>query len=225
VAFQLDPTSDHFNTLYKFPGGRDSCDPETQMRPGSKAGTLFGSTVLGGSQRAGTLFLLSEKGGKWTETVLYTFTGGDDGSLPQDITEPADDAGSSIYGVAQWGGSHSAGVVFRLSNSGRKWVYKVIYTFTGGNDGGFPVGLCLDQTTGSLYGTTMRGGTGQVGVVFALGNVGGSWSESVVYNFAGGNDGANPQSRPLLDPQTGVLYGTTLNGGTNSGGTIYSVKP
>jgi uncharacterized repeat protein (TIGR03803 family) len=225
TAFQLNPAGEQFGTLYNFQGGTDGCDPQTQMRPGSKAGTLFGATTAGGAYNGGTLFILTEKAGIWTESVLYTFTGGSDGAFPVDITEPADDPASSIFGVAQDGGSDGWGVVFQLSKPRHKWLYKVIYTFTGGSDGSYPVGLRLDQQTGLLYGTAASGGAANQGVVFRLARVGNYWRETVLHNFSGGSDGANPQSRPLLDPRTGVLYGTTLNGGLYGGGTVYSVTP
>ncbi len=225
VAFQLDPTTNAFEDLHSFQGGADGCGPETQMRAGPKTGTLIGATVVGGAYNEGTLFQLTEKGGSWSESVLYTFAGGKDGAIPLDISGPGDDAATSFYGVAQSGGAYGAGVVFRLSKPHSKWVYRVIYTFTGGNDGSSPVGLRLDQQTGLLYGTTASGGAYARGVVFKLTNLGGYWSESVLHSFSFGSDGANPQSRPTIDPQTGVLYGTTLNGGIHNGGTVYSVTP
>lgn len=224
TAFQLDPASEEFASLYSFQGGSDGCLPQTQMRPGPKAGTLVGATVIGGPQNDGTLFQLTEKGGSWSESVLYAFKGGRDGAIPLDITEPASDSASSIYGVAQSGG-FGAGVVFQLSRPLHKWVYRVIYTFGGGNDGGAPVGLRLDRQTGLLYGTAAGGGDFGQGVVFKLTNMGRNWSETVLHSFSGGSDGTTPQSRPYIDPQTGVLYGTTLNGGIHNGDVVYAVTP
>jgi len=60
--------------------------------------------------------------------------------------------------------------------------------------------------------------------VFKLTPNGTTWIESVLHSFMGANDGANPDSRPIVDPNTGALYGTTQFGGTNNGGTVYMVR-
>ena len=90
--------------------------------------------------------------------------------------------------------------------------------------------LIVDQA-GNLYGTTVYGGTNNCsrtgcGVVFKLApNSGGSWTESVLYRFAGGNDGANPYAGLILDA-AGNLYGTTSSGGANGfGGTVFKLTP
>ena len=72
--------------------------------------------------------------------------------------------------------------------------YKVLYNFTGGNDGSTPYdGLTLD-TSGNLYGTTTAGGASGNGTVFKLAkNSDGTWTESVLYSFAGGNDEPLPR--------------------------------
>ncbi len=225
TVFQLDPTSQEFDSLYDFRGGSDGCYPQTQMRPGSKSGTFFGATTGGGAYRHGTLFLLTEKGGTWTESVLYSFTNGSDGATPLDLSDPADDTANSIYGVATSGGRYGQGVVFQLSKPRHQWVYRVIYDFTGGDDGAAPVGLRFDRQTGAIYGTTENGGSFGWGAVFKLTNSSDRWSESVLHSFSGGSDGINPQSRPAIDPQTGVLYGTTLYGGIHNGGVVYAVTP
>lgn len=53
-----------------------------------------------------------------------------------------------------------------------------------------------------------------------------AWTETVLHAFTGGTqDGAYPLSRPIIDPKTGALYGTTIGSGTNGGGTVYEVQP
>ena len=70
---------------------------------------------------------------------------------------------------------------------------KVLYSFTGGSDGSQPrEGLVFDQA-GNLYGATLEGGAYGYGTVFQLTpNSDGSWTESVLYSFTGGSDGAGP---------------------------------
>lgn len=103
--------------------------------------------------------------------------------------------------------------------------YKVLYKFTGGADGSQPgAGLILD-TSGNLYGTTPQGGASGEGVVFKLTkNSDGTWTESVLYSFAGGADGATPYAAVTFDA-SGNLYGTTYSGGAFSAGTVFQLVP
>ena len=84
--------------------------------------------------------------------------------------------------------------------------------------------LIFDQA-GNIYGTTFYGGSdGYGGVVFKLARSGSGWTESVLWNFTGGDDGANPISGVTLD-NAGNLYGTTIDGGGRSQGTAYELSP
>jgi uncharacterized repeat protein (TIGR03803 family) len=98
---------------------------------------------------------------------------------------------------------------------------KVIYSFIGGSEnGGYPVAGLLN-VNGTLYGTTAGQGAHGVGTVFAITPLG---KETVLYNFGGGSaDGANPVAG--LINVNGTLYGTTLNGGANGDGTVFSITP
>src|ERR1700679_1952063 len=99
-----------------------------------------------------------------------------------------------------------------------QYTQSVPYAFTGGGDGAFPyVGVILDSK-GNVYGTTGGGGNG-CGVVFKLAPPGGGtgpWTESVLYTFACGSDGAAPDAGLVFDAK-GNLYGATLSGGSMSG--------
>jgi uncharacterized repeat protein (TIGR03803 family) len=210
-----------FTTLYSFQGGSDGCIPEVALHEeGKKPGTLFGTTTYGGTANAGTVFELAETNGLWTESVLYTFTGGNDGGNPFDI---AVDQEGNVYGVASSGGAYSAGAVFELSKLHRKWQQSVLYSFKGGTDGGDPVGIHLEHSTGTLFGTTQSGGTKDAGTVFKLVPNGDSWTESLLHSFGTKGDGLYPATGPTEDPRTGVLYGTTVDGGRHGGGTVYTI--
>lgn len=221
TAFQLALSNGNwvFSTLYSFEGGSDACNPFTQLKPGAKAGTLIGAS-LGGS---GQIFELKEVHGLWSERVIYSFTGGNDGSGPYDMDASSGDG--IIYGVTEAGGQYGQGVVFKLTPNRKNYTYSVIYNFRGGTDGALGVGINLDASTGYLYGTTNIGGTANKGTVFRLAPNGNSWTETVLHSFTGGTDGANPQSRPIVDRRTGALFGTTVFGGANNGGTVYTVQP
>ena len=102
--------------------------------------------------------------------------------------------------------------------------YKVLYRFKGGNDGMQPTGLIFDAA-GNLLGTTESGGTFSHGSVFQLmPNGDGSWTESVLYSFQGGTDGAFPQAG-LISDQAGNLYGTAGFGGNMNQGAVFELTP
>jgi len=103
----------------------------------------------------------------------------------------------------------------------------VLYSFKGGTDGAQPslAGVIFDSA-GNLYGVTQYGGAYNQGTVFKLTpSPGGTWTETVLYNFTGGADGANPQGGLATDG-AGDFYGTTNAGGTNndSCGTLFEIN-
>jgi uncharacterized repeat protein (TIGR03803 family) len=118
-------------------------------------------------------------------------------------------------------------VVLSLPQAYASTNYKTLFAFTAGNgDGKEPrAGVILDQA-GNLYGTTSTGGTHGAGTVFKLTpNSNGTWTESVLYNFKGVNDGATPLGTLIFD-QAGNLWGTTAGGGGSSnGGTAFKLTP
>lgn len=219
--FQLAPTNGNwtFTSLYSFKGGSDVCNPFTQLKPGAKAGMLIGASLSGNGQ----LFRLKETHGVWSEQVIYSFTGGSDGADAYDLDASSGDG--AVYGVTESGGQYGKGVVFKLTPNLKRYTYSVIYNFRGGTDGADGVGINLDAATGYLYGTTNVGGTANKGTVFRLVPNGNSWTETVLHSFTDGADGASPASRPIVDRTTGALYGTTVFGGQNNGGTVYTVQP
>jgi len=161
-----------------------------------------------------------------TTKVIYSFLGGKDGEYLD--TDLVMDSAGNIYGTTVQGGEVGGGTVFRLSPSGSGFTHTVLYSFTGGSDGGEPYkGVTLDAQ-GNLYGTTVTGGGGSCeggcGVVFKLTNSGGTWTQTVIHTFSGGNDGSGPGSGLTLDPH-GNLYGMTPTGGAFSLGVIYQLKP
>jgi uncharacterized repeat protein (TIGR03803 family) len=156
-----------------------------------------------------------------TETVLYNFTGGSDGFTP--MSRLTSDGAGNFYGTTDFGGL-GAGTVFEFSPNGSGgWKETVLYSFTGGADGSVPYfSYVLFDSEGNLYGTTYGGGSYGYGVVFELSPVGTSWTETVLYSFAGGMDDANPLNGLIMDA-AGNLYGRTyVSGGGN--GTIFELS-
>ena len=122
--------------------------------------------------------------------MLYVFKGGDDGKLPLGALTMV---GGVLYGATPQGGARDFGTVFALApptSSGGSWTKSLVYSFKGGGDGANPDGSLIN-VGGTLYGTTHNGGADHVGTVFALAPptiAGGSWTETLVYSFAGGSD-------------------------------------
>ena len=136
-----------------------------------------------------------------------------------------DDAGN-IYGTTVLGGDFGGGTVFQLSPTPNGWVHTVLYSFTGGADGGEPYkGGTLDHE-GNLYGTAVTGGSGNCeggcGVVYKLSNTGGTWTQTVIHAFTGGNDGSGPGARVTVDGARNI-YGMAPTGGAYGLGTIYKI--
>ncbi len=190
------------------------------------AGNLYGTTYSGGASGSGSVYMLSPvAGGGWTDTVLYSFTGGTDGSQPYYAGVTLDAAGN-LYGTTYHGGNLAGcggtgcGVVFKLSpGSGGSWEESVLYTFKGGKDGSFPRAGVIFDAGGNLYGTTSEGGnltacSGGCGTAFELTpTVSGPWLETVLHSFNGASDGSSPHAALVFD-SAGYLYGTNYWGGT-----------
>jgi uncharacterized repeat protein (TIGR03803 family) len=167
------------------------------------------------------------------ETVLYRFQSGNDGSEPR--AGLIADAAGNLYGTTFYGGSRaSVGTIFRLTpprRLGAAWSETVLHTFSDLLGGWDPwAGLIFDKA-GNLYGTTWLGGTsGDCGVVFELSPSGGSWTYTVIHNFACGgvSDGGESRADLVMD-QSGNLFGTTSVGGSGSCvggcGVVFELSP
>ena len=240
-----------FATIHKFTG-TDGAFPVGNL-VSDAAGNLYGVNSTGGLQNpatcslngssnyCGTVFKLTRlSSGKWQETVIYEFQGGNDGGNP--LGGLTIDASGNLYGTASVGGGEFNGVVFELSpTKSGSWTETVLYYFVGGSDGYFPEGNLVFDKSGNLYGTTYGGGTGYCGLGASCGTVfelskgsGGIWNETIIYNFASLSDGANPKAGMIFDSR-GNLYGTTSGGGNTSAtycgypyygcGTVFELTP
>jgi len=224
TVYELNPAGQH-TVLYPFLDSSGGANPNTLI--GDGAGNLYGTTWLGGqgcSQLAGcgTVFKLDASGKK---TVLYYFTGGNDGSTPNGslVLDPA----GNLYGTTQAGGDLACpynggagcGVVFKLDPNG---VETVLHAFHGGSDGNVPVAVVLDAA-GNLYGTTQSGPNANIcGTIFKFDT---KRNLTNVHNFdPAGSDGCFPGGA-LLQDAAGNLYGATTGGGALQDGTLFRVKP
>ena len=222
TVFALSGTTGKEMPLYDFTGGTDGNFPQAGLLPGGN-GIFYGTTVFGGDLSCGgcgTVFEVDKTTGK--ETVLHAFTGGADGAEP--ICALLRDPAGNLYGTTAGGGSNAScaipggcGTVFKLDASGKE---TVLYSFSGGADGGFPQAGVIRDAKGNLYGTALTGAH-LAGVVFKLDSAG---TESVLYAFTGGTDGGYPYAAVIRDA-AGNLYGTTNGGGAFSQGTVFKLDP
>jgi len=217
-----------FTPLYSFQGPPDGGTPQARVVFGPD-GILYGTTSFGGScGGCGTVFTLRPYPTActtalcgWQETVIYSFTGGSDGTNPATGDLIFDQAGN-LYGTTIGGGAYGYGTVFELVPSRGGWTEKVLYSFTGGNDGSQPFAGVIFDKAGNLYGTTVYAGSGDWGTVYKLTPSGSGWLGSAIYAFQNGSDGREAFGGLLFD-QSGNLYGTDWWGGQHDSGTVFNL--
>jgi uncharacterized repeat protein (TIGR03803 family) len=112
------------------------------------AGNLYSTTALGLS--GGTAFELLPSGGGWTIDVLQDLTGG----VPGPLAGLTLDSAGNLYGTNSTGVAHNNGYVFKLTYSGGVWNYSTLYSFTGGADGGNPLGSLILDANGDIFGVS-----------------------------------------------------------------------
>jgi uncharacterized repeat protein (TIGR03803 family) len=212
VVFELSPKTGggwNYRRLYAFQGGNDGYSPSGSLVFDS-TGNLYGVTGRGGANDLGAVFKLSPAaGGKWTETIVHSFGGAPDGSLPNSgLTK---DAAGNLYGTTSAGGTSASGVVYQLTNSGGSWTEAVIYTFAGMPDGSLPMAEVILDSKGNLYGTTELGGASNLGTVFELALAAGVWTETILHSFNGSSNDLGQPVAALCFDSTGNLFGTATN--------------
>jgi uncharacterized repeat protein (TIGR03803 family) len=149
TVFKLTPTGKE-TVLYNFGPPPDAETPEAGLVMDAN-GNLFGTTSWGGTEDYGTVFKLDPTG---AETVLYSFKDGADGGTPYAGSLLLDATGN-LYGTTCYGGTSRRGTIFELTPSGSE---TALYSFTGGADGGCPIGGLVSDSVGNFYGTASEGG-------------------------------------------------------------------
>jgi uncharacterized repeat protein (TIGR03803 family) len=209
VVFKLD-SAGGLTVLHTFTGGADGGNPCAGLVADS-VGNLYGTTYQGGiagagvnELGAGVVFKIGTSG---LFTVLYSFTGGADGSGP--VAGVILDSARNLYGTTYYGGSSGKGVVYKINPAGQE---RALYSFKGAPDGANPyAGVTMDDN-GTLYGTTYSGGGG-LGAIYKLTAAGG---EAVLFNFDGARSAASlPITGVILDA-SGNIYGS-------AGGAVYEL--
>lgn len=178
-------------------------------------GALYGTTWGGGSKSAGTVFRLSADSSSYS--VLHGFTNKPDGSTPFSTLLQGSDG--ILYGTTYYGGVSNAGTIFRIGTNGGD--YRVLWSFTNSPDGANPRAGLIQGFEGALYGTTERGGTSGMGILFRIMPDGSAYS--ILHSFTNSPDGGLPFAS-LVQGIDGALYGSTSIGGDFAIGTVFTIK-
>ncbi len=218
MIFRLTP-SGTFTPIFNFQDSKGThATSLIQATDGNFYGTAAGDSSGGffnhpaALHNSGIFFRLTPGG---VFTILYTFTGGADGSLPNSLVQGAD---GNFYGSTFCGPEsppnlfNGNGTIFKLTPAG---ALTTLYSFTGGSDGANP-GNVIEGTDGNLYGIASAGATR---TVFKLTPAG---QRSTVYNLLGTN---GTESAGLLASTDGNVYGTSKDGGIPKAGNIFRIDP
>jgi len=261
TVFELSPPSQQGGSwietiLHSFNFNRGDGAFPTSSLIRDEHGNLYGTTQVGGrgscvtyfgEMGCGSVFELSppfRPGEPWSEKVLYSFQGGNDGYEP--YAGLVLDAAGNLYGTTVNGGANACGCgtvfeIVRPADAG-DWSEHLLYSFNDGppnfQDGQFPYAPLVFDAEGNLYGTTSSGGTDRIcgdqyyyvcGTVFELSpptSQDGSWTETILYTFD--TYGQGPMGGLIFDQQ-GNLYGTTALGpgfgGNFLGGVVFELSP
>lgn len=205
------------SVLHSF-DGTDGCNPVDAGVVLKGKTAMYGVTSQCGAGGVGTVFRLTQSG---VLTVLHHFAAdGVDGNLPN-AGLVLDKKTGDLYGTTYKGGAFNNGTVYRITMSG---TLSILHSFAAnGTDGANPMArVAFDAATGNLYGTTVAGGTHNLGTVFKLTPDG---TETILHNFvADGIDGCQPYFSGVV-LKNGSLYGATAGCGAFSGGTVYKIVP
>lgn len=168
TAFELISTANSqwtFKTLYSFKGTPNAGFPYGALAFDSK-GNLFGTTYYDGANNLGSVYRLSNNNGVWSESLLYSFKGGSDGSSP--ISNLVVDSAGNLYGTTSEGGAQcSCGTIFKLTQGANgKWTETIEYRFQGPPDGAFVYNGMVADSAGNLYGATVHGGLSNEGAIY-----------------------------------------------------------
>jgi uncharacterized repeat protein (TIGR03803 family) len=224
TVFKLTPSGSRYqeSIIYSFHGTPDGFNPAAGLITDS-SGSLYGTTVNGGTNDWGSVFKLTPTEQGYVESTIYSFTGDPNGSHP--LASLFEDKTGALYGTAEDYGPTIYGIVFKLTPSGGGYTFRVLHAFHFGWDGAYPGASLIGDGTGAIFGTTESGGAKADGngTVFKLTPIGNGYNFNILYTFTGGSDGATPRAALLAD--AGSLYGTTENGGAAGKGTVFKLTP
>ncbi len=198
--------------LHTFTGGVDGANPYSEVTF-DQAGNMYGAAPGGGNTACpsgcGVVYKMTPSAGGWTQSIIYNFTGGDDGYYPSGGL--IFDSAGNLYGVAS-GGTGQAGIIYKLTPSNGGWTKTILHNFQEATDGGGPTYTLTADASGNLYGITFGSGPQGGGTVYEYSPSGGG-TFTLLYAFGMSyGEPDTPSGTPILD-SAGDLYGTTAHSG------------
>ncbi len=216
TVFKIDG-SETLSTLYSFPPlpSGEGDEPYGQLIEGT-AGTFYGTTYTGSASDVSAVYSITSTG---TFTTLYAFNADNANPLSYPFAGLTAVKNGTYVGTTS-GGNYGPGTIYSFNPASSSPV-TALHTFNpAAGEGSRPYAGITVGPDGNYYGTTLGGGTANVGVVFRIAPNGTGYT--TLHNFtATGDDGAFPYGQLVVSG--GYLYGTT-SGGTSLGyGTVFRI--
>ena len=214
--FQVTPGGT-LTLLTSFTNGDPGGNPSSTLLEGVD-GFLYGTAEYGGLDNFGTVFKTTVPSG--ASVTLTTFEGGLDGEYPQsDLIQARD---GNFYGTTDTGGTDNYGTFFQVTPAG---VRTILYNFTNGTDGSFPLRGVIQGADGYFYGIAENGGGGEGGVIYRIALSGTTATLTPLYDFTETPGNAYTSYGRLVQASDGNFYGTTNGGGASDAGTVFEMTP
>ncbi len=214
--------ANNYGTLYQLTAGNvvvklhdfslplEGAAPLSIIKNGNQ---FFGITSNGGLYNTGVFYSIQLNG---TRENLHDFNLNTEGQNPNgDLFLAAD---GKYYGTARFGGPGQSGTIFSITEDG---TLEVLHTFEASETGQFPYGGIVVTEDGTIYGTTIAGGTYNYGTFYTLSPEG---DYSILYDFFSPFDGGSPEAS-LTFGADGKIYGTTTEGGSYNAGSLFDYDP
>ena len=208
TAFRISQKGDFTTLCSTCPGGSDI---NALMQ--ATDGNFYGTANSGGAHNFGTVFRMTPVG---NVAIVHSFDGSDGCAPNAGVIEGTD---GNLYGTTTFCGANNAGTIFSINPSGN---FATLYNFCSQpqcGDGLQPSYALFQASDGNLYGTDQgQDYPGTCGQIFRF-TPGGTFTTLYTFNCT---DGDHPLG-PLSQATSGILYGTTEEGGEYNYGTIFSL--
>src|ERR1700733_6159469 len=210
MLYEFNPAGSVFSPVHYFTGA--TSDGNTPNNPLVAGNMIYGTTIYGGTNGVGMIYAVNTNGTGFTP--LYSFSFPPDGYIPLSglILN-----GTTLFGTANTGGINGGGTAFQINTDGSG--YAILHWFTNTPDGYLPQSELL-LSGGTLFGTTIYGGTNGYGTVFSMSTNGTGYT--ILRSFTNSPDANYPYGGLVLN--AGILYGTSTGGGSNTTGTIFAIN-
>jgi uncharacterized repeat protein (TIGR03803 family) len=217
TAWRIGTNGNGFEVLHHFLSSGDCRNPQSELLEASD-GRLYGTAYNGGGFGNGGVFGLNKDGSSYAIVRGFRTTG-NDGKGP--VGGLVEGTNGLLYGTTELGGSATNGIVFSLSKDGASYsIIKHLGLVPGGTR--TPNGTLLIGSDGYLYGTTVNGGSTDLGTVFRLSLDGDEIT--ILHDFGSTlGDPQNPTTA-LAEAPAGFLVGTSRIGGTFGQGALYRLN-